>query len=60
MVFAVKKRFEPLLLQYLESNSTAVIDNLAPHLREMMDETLPALLEQAIHKELERALSPRE
>ena len=56
---AVRDSFEPMLQKYLSDNSSAVIDQMKPLIREWMDEHFPALLEGAVRSEVERVVKAR-
>ena len=56
---AVRESFEPVLQKYIADNSAAVIDAMKPLIREWMDEHFPALLEGAVHAEVERVIKSR-
>ena len=56
---AVRESFEPVLQQYLNDNSGAVIERMKPLIREWMDEHFPSLLEGAVRAEVERVVKAR-
>jgi cell pole-organizing protein PopZ len=56
---AVRESFDPVLVEWLGSNSDAVIERMKPLIREWMDEHFPALLEGAVRNEVARVVKAR-
>ena len=56
---AVRESFDPVLHDWLTTNSDAVVEKLKPLVRAWMDEHFPALLEGAVRAEVERVARAR-
>ncbi len=56
---AVRETFDPVMHQWLGSNSDAIVERMKPMIREWMDEHFPALLEGAVRDEVARVARGR-
>ena len=52
---AIQDAFQPVLQEWVDANSTEVMENLKPLIRAWMDENLPPLIEAAVVKEIARS-----
>ncbi|MGA7714068.1 MAG: DUF2497 domain-containing protein [Rhizomicrobium sp.] len=56
---AVREAFDPVVAQWLGSNTDMIVDRMKPLIREWMDEHFPALLEGAVRNEVARVVKAR-
>ncbi len=56
---AVRESFEPVVTEWLDGNSEAIVERMKPLIREWMDEHFPALLEGAVRDEVARVAKAR-
>jgi hypothetical protein len=54
-VRAIQDAFTPTLLEWVDGNHAAILDEMKPLIRDWMDENLPSLIEAAVTKEIARA-----
>ncbi|MBU6299514.1 MAG: DUF2497 domain-containing protein [Alphaproteobacteria bacterium] len=56
---AVREAFDPVVNNWLGTNTDAVVDRMKPLIREWMDDHFPALLEGAVRNEVARVVKAR-